>query len=158
MIVWLIYKLVSLSPFWRGKDKTTLTPQAHLATKLPATGYTPIKESTYIEVVRAFLWLISIPAGKKATRVDSSCWWISNSSEEWKNSSEESNETSEEWFKTSEEFARFLREEFQIPREEIREVEKVAEKGEDTSLIQNSKLSQTGLRSTDPTLLMKRQF
>ena len=89
----------------------------------------------------------------------------SNSSEEIKNSSEESNETSEgsnetseESNETSEEFARFLREEFQIPREEIREVEKVAEKGEDTSLIQNSKLSQTSLRSTDPTLLMKRQF
>ena len=105
MIVWLIYKLVSLSPFWRGKDKTTLTPQAHLATKLPATGYIPIKGSTYIEVVRAFLWLISIPAGKKATRVGSSCSLVPISSEEWKNSSEESNETSEEWFKTSEEFS-----------------------------------------------------
>ena len=110
--------------------------------------------STYIEVVRASL----CPAGKKATRVGSSCSLVPISSEEWKNSSEESNETSEEWTETSEEFARFLREEFQIPREEIREVEKVAEKGEDTSLIQNSKLSQTGLRSTDPTLLMKRQF
>ena len=105
MIVWLIYRLVSLSPFWRGKDKTTLTPQAHLATKLPATGYSPIRVSTYIEVVRAFLWLISIPAGKKATRVGSSCSLVPISSEEWKNSSEESNETSEDWFKTSEEFS-----------------------------------------------------
>ena len=57
--------------------------------------------STYIEVVRASL----CPAGKKATRVGSSCSLVPISSEEWKNSSEESNETSEEWFKTSEEFS-----------------------------------------------------